>query len=372
MATYIGNGKIRIDGGDTLWAIYGSNWQQASGYTGDPRRLQVGTVLPAPSHMVPKSEKASAPASQSQPAPSTEKAQQDLVKLAADIVDEWEAQQEKALADIGSFTYDKNKLLDQAMTLIQPYFDSRLKELVKQIGEQRVRTQEEYDQVMREIATQADSEIKKLDIINAETDEQLTQRLADIGATTDFSLEQARISWGDRIESEMQGKVEAGLGFAGQTAARKEELGRRQGLETGEIARRGGVQQEQAETSAFYTKERARVARETVEATRADQEARALLNKEQGERMYGTGALTVPTSTAGLNFKDIGQYGLGISGEMQLGDLIRNRDASREAQYNQLYEHERDMYEQARQDALAGVPDFNSFFNKEFSKRATI
>lgn len=34
--------------GDTLWGIYGPNWKQLSGYTGDPTKLQIGTVLPAP------------------------------------------------------------------------------------------------------------------------------------------------------------------------------------------------------------------------------------------------------------------------------------------------------------------------------------
>lgn len=42
------NGKIVVQPGDTLWGIYGPNWKQMSGYTGDPRRLQPGTVLPAP------------------------------------------------------------------------------------------------------------------------------------------------------------------------------------------------------------------------------------------------------------------------------------------------------------------------------------
>ena len=37
-----------VQPGDTLWGIYGPNWKQLSGYTGDPTQLQIGTVLPAP------------------------------------------------------------------------------------------------------------------------------------------------------------------------------------------------------------------------------------------------------------------------------------------------------------------------------------
>jgi len=34
--------------GDTLYGIYGADWRNKSGYTGDPTKLQIGTVLPSP------------------------------------------------------------------------------------------------------------------------------------------------------------------------------------------------------------------------------------------------------------------------------------------------------------------------------------
>jgi LysM repeat protein len=37
-----------VKAGDTLSGIYGANWKALSGYTGDPAKLRVGTVLPAP------------------------------------------------------------------------------------------------------------------------------------------------------------------------------------------------------------------------------------------------------------------------------------------------------------------------------------
>lgn len=39
---------ITVQPGQTLSGIYGNNWKQASGYNGDPTKLAVGTVLPAP------------------------------------------------------------------------------------------------------------------------------------------------------------------------------------------------------------------------------------------------------------------------------------------------------------------------------------
>lgn len=47
MAKTLSDGRIQVEAGDTLWGIYGSNWKQASGYTGDPKRLPAGTILPA-------------------------------------------------------------------------------------------------------------------------------------------------------------------------------------------------------------------------------------------------------------------------------------------------------------------------------------
>lgn len=42
------NGQIQVQQGDTLFGIYGPNWKQDSGFQGDPRRLQVGSMLPGP------------------------------------------------------------------------------------------------------------------------------------------------------------------------------------------------------------------------------------------------------------------------------------------------------------------------------------
>ena len=48
MPQEIGGGKIKVQAGDTLIGIYGSDWKKLSGYTGDPTKLQVGTILPSP------------------------------------------------------------------------------------------------------------------------------------------------------------------------------------------------------------------------------------------------------------------------------------------------------------------------------------
>jgi hypothetical protein len=40
-----GDGTHTAEKGDTLWGLYGADWQAKSGYTGDPRNLQVGETV---------------------------------------------------------------------------------------------------------------------------------------------------------------------------------------------------------------------------------------------------------------------------------------------------------------------------------------
>jgi tetratricopeptide (TPR) repeat protein len=47
MAKTLPSGQIQVESGDTLYGIYGSDWKKLSGYTGDPSKLQIGTILPA-------------------------------------------------------------------------------------------------------------------------------------------------------------------------------------------------------------------------------------------------------------------------------------------------------------------------------------
>ena len=42
------DGTFTAEKGDTLWDLYGADWQEKSGYTGDPTKLQVGDVVGKP------------------------------------------------------------------------------------------------------------------------------------------------------------------------------------------------------------------------------------------------------------------------------------------------------------------------------------
>ena len=71
MARYNPNGTVTVERGDTLYGIYGPQWRQASQYTGDPRLLQIGSVLPnmsrIPQSVPQQPSQRSSPAPQSTP-----------------------------------------------------------------------------------------------------------------------------------------------------------------------------------------------------------------------------------------------------------------------------------------------------------------
>jgi hypothetical protein len=60
MAKILSDGRIQVEQGDTLGGIYGADWKKLSGYTGDPTKLQIGTVLPSKTPATPPTSGASA------------------------------------------------------------------------------------------------------------------------------------------------------------------------------------------------------------------------------------------------------------------------------------------------------------------------
>jgi hypothetical protein len=71
-----GDGTHTAVEGDTLWGLYGADWQEKSGYTGDPTKLQIGEVVGKkieknqnPTPPPPASEAISLPSPTSTPTP---------------------------------------------------------------------------------------------------------------------------------------------------------------------------------------------------------------------------------------------------------------------------------------------------------------
>ena len=98
------NGQIQIEQGDTLWNIYGANWKQLSGYTGDPTKLQIGTILPAPNANVSTGQVYSNQPYSNTPIITSEQQQlQNALNKAKQQLEETTAKMEKAKVWVSSY-----------------------------------------------------------------------------------------------------------------------------------------------------------------------------------------------------------------------------------------------------------------------------
>ena len=98
------NGQIQIERGDTLWNIYGANWKQLSGYTGDPTKLQIGTILPAPNANVSTGQVYSNQPYSNTPIITSEQQQlQDALNKAKQQLEETTSKMEKAKVWVSSY-----------------------------------------------------------------------------------------------------------------------------------------------------------------------------------------------------------------------------------------------------------------------------
>lgn len=117
-----------------------------------------------------------------------------IAKIGADIVEDYKNLQEEALADIGVFEWDEEAATEDALAIIQPFFEEEFKSLEEDIKEQRLRSAEEYSADLKEITETAQAELKKLDITEAENEQELLARLDAVGAREEYEkAEQGRI-----------------------------------------------------------------------------------------------------------------------------------------------------------------------------------
>ena len=365
MAQYIGNGQIKIEPGDTLYGIYGSDWRNLSGYTGDPTKLPTGTVLKAPASMVPAGEKTTAKTTTKKAAatePLTmEQMQEQFLNSMADLVDSFIVEQDKNLQDIGA-DYDMEALTQQAIELQRPYVTKELDLLNKALAEGRTISQKDYEDTVARIKTDVEQNLKSLDLQEAKTTEDLQAKLADIGASTNYSIEQANASWKDRKQAEEQGFVNAGLGFSGYAKERAAELNQRQGQDVGEIARTGAYNEATTQRQADYTLDQIKLARETIDKNKTLDLASAAEAQRQAQAKYGTGDLAKLNNLNPSNLSSTGDYSqYGLIGEQQLINLARENEQDIQGKILTLKNSISDATNQGAQDALSltNLPDIN-------------
>jgi len=122
--------------------------------------------------------------------------EQEIYQVGADIVEDFLTLQEDALADIGVFDWDAetSQAQENATALISGFFEKEFVALEEDIKEQRLRSTEDFTADLRSVIENAQEELTKLDITQAETEQDLLARLDAIGGRESYEkAEQGRI-----------------------------------------------------------------------------------------------------------------------------------------------------------------------------------
>ena len=136
MAVLLGQGRIKVERGDTLWGIAqrflgnGARWKELGGFSGDPRRMPVGITLSLPGSSAAK--KKSAPKPKDTPESVVDSIVDAQKKLALEELDLF-----KKLFVNDPLAVDKG-LTQNALTLAKdkfnPEFDRLFGDFIEDIG----------------------------------------------------------------------------------------------------------------------------------------------------------------------------------------------------------------------------------------------
>ena len=290
--------------------------------------------------------------------------EEDLAKLAADIIESYYKLSEDALAELGVFNPDKEALREEAVALISPFFDQQLAEIQADIKEGRLQNIEDYNYRIQTITDNAIQALQPIAITEAQTEEELEQRLSDLGAREEYELAKTESDYETRRRAYEQSFIRSGKGFSGTMVEEMSRLAGQNALTQGEIARGTDVEEQAAQTKAEYTLERAQAARQEIEATKARETGRATQLAQRGVRQYGYDEGTPPSLIPGEETPEMGIYGSQMSSKIQ-----RERDAATLAQINELNAQRQQELEIARRDTLSGLPTEEQYFSREYAKR---
>lgn len=152
MAKDLGGGRIQVERGDTLWGIAqqflgnGSRWREL-GFTGDPRKMPIGTVL-----------NTSGTAPQPQPAPTpTPAPTQQPMEQARSVIKELykpieEAQKkEKEFMEKNPWAFDEAQEKAAVGERYNPYYQAELSDYMTGISRRRQRSSEDERKVLQEL-----------------------------------------------------------------------------------------------------------------------------------------------------------------------------------------------------------------------------
>ncbi|MCR4330015.1 MAG: hypothetical protein NUV65_05745 [Candidatus Roizmanbacteria bacterium] len=202
---------------------------------------------------------------------------------------------------------EADAFLQKAIEQVTPYYETKKTEIEAGIKEGNVQAAENVLVDIRRIKEEIGTTLQKLDIDQAQTEEEFVNTLANITSTKDEDIATKQYTWGERIKELKQTQVQTGVLTSG---IGKQEVGGfqdRQQAELASVERSAGAAQTRLETGQKFDIERIALARKTVQTQR--------------ERQLGTQTQEDATTSGALGT-------LGLTGMDQLGseaELQRQR-----------------------------------------------
>ena len=180
---------------------------------------------------------------------------------------------ENKLKDIPGVSFSQQELdnfLSKAVEQVTPYYNEQRKILEAGVREGTIQSMENLAISMRDSKTSLDSRLASLDITQAQTEEEVANKLADITASRDENLALKRDDWKNRIDVAKNAQVRSDILTSGVGQKQIGNLATTQQLEENTLQARAQRDILSEETKKKYDLQTITLARQTAEQERTN------------------------------------------------------------------------------------------------------
>lgn len=179
--------------------------------------------------------------------------------------DQWNQAGAPSLTDA-----EMTNFLNKAIEQVTPYYDKKKVEIEKGIKEGKIQSMEDILLNIRDVEENTKQLLANYDISQAQTTEELANKLADITASKGEDLTLKADDWKNRIEQNKMAQVKGDTLTSGVGRKQIQDLLARQATEQGIVERKAGVETTVAQTGAKYDLQRVALARQNAEQERVN------------------------------------------------------------------------------------------------------
>lgn len=164
-----------------------------------------------------------------------------------------------------SFTQqEKDAFMQKAITDITPWYEKTKADIEKGIKEGKIRTAEDTLALVARVKMDVKNSFQKYDIEEAQTEEEFTQKLAEITSDSEEAVETKKYEWTQRLNDAKLGLEKSGIYSSGIGQKKLADLQARQEAEKAALERRTEVAKQQQETVKKFSLDRVAIARQAI------------------------------------------------------------------------------------------------------------